>query len=131
MGYKEFLQTVMARGQFETEADAEKAMQVVFSALAERLTGAQLEQLSGFLPIELRRYLQQGKLPSEVSDDLLGILRRKEGMDATVAGYHARAVLSGVIATLPAGDLPEILSMLPGDVRELCMVESWVKEERC
>ena len=122
--YKEFLKYLERVGAMTEEA-AEKAAVSVLCVLEQRITSNEAEDLEAQLPRKLRELVHRCERHEGVRPRSI---RRKEFM--TMVAEHlgeppeevepiVRAVFQAVRAQVSEGEVDDVASQLPGDLREL------------
>ena len=122
MKYDQFVKQVEARGSFENREHAEKAVRATLSVLGSRLAGGETKDLASQLPPEVGAALPQtGGGETFGLDEFLRRVASEEGTGCgpDVVRQHARAVLNTLSESVTEGELEDVRSQLPGDLRSL------------
>ncbi len=103
MDYNQYVKLVKERVLFSADADAVRSIRAVLEVLSERLSADEADNLRALLPKELKPYLSsEGQAVSFGMNEFLARIGAREGVDASIARYHAQAVLSVLASAVPA-----------------------------
>jgi uncharacterized protein (DUF2267 family) len=125
--YDEFVAQVQKRAGIDSREQAERAIQATLETLAERLVGGEPKDLAAQLPPELATYLRQpfaGAGEDLRLDDFFVIVSEREGVPEVDAAFHARVVCGLVAEVVSMGEIENVRSQLPADIRQLFEVEN-------
>jgi uncharacterized protein (DUF2267 family) len=121
---EEFLTRVSQRAGLNPE-HARRAVEAVLEALADRISGGQVDQLAGQLAPELRPPLERGKSQSKgaarrlsLAEFLKGIAER-EGVTPEEASEHARAVFATLREAISEKEFSDVTAQLPDEYAAL------------
>ncbi len=127
MKYDEFVAQVQKRASIDSREQAERAIQATLETLAERLVGGEPKDLAAQLPPELAIYLQQpfaGAGEDLQLDEFFEIVSQREDVPAVDAEFHARVVCGLLAEVVSIGEIENVRSQLPADIRQLFEVEN-------
>lgn len=127
MKYDEFVAQVQKRAEIDSREQAERAIEATLETLAERLVGGEPKDLAAQLPPELASYLQQpfaGAGEDLTLDDFFVIVSEREHVPETEAAFHARVVCGLLAEVVSMGEIENVRSQLPSDIRQLFEVEN-------
>lgn len=127
MKYDEFVAQVQKRAGIDSREQAERAIQATLETLSERLEGGEPKDLAAQLPPELATYLQQpfaGAGEDLTLDDFFVIVGEREGVPQADADFHARVVCGLLAEVVSMGEIENVRSQLPADIRQLFEVEN-------
>lgn len=119
-----FTDRVASRAGLDRAA-AQRAIEAVLEALAERISGGQADDLAEQLPPELRTPLQLGKVRSHAAArplslrEFVDLVAEQEGVTPDAAHEHAQAVLSTLRESVSPKELSDTLAQLPDEYRAL------------
>jgi uncharacterized protein (DUF2267 family) len=120
----EFVARVARRAGLDRDT-ALRAVDAVLEALADRISGGQVDDLASQLPAELHPPLERGKAqsnaaarPLSLRDFVRGIAER-EGVGPQAAGDHARAVFATLREAVSDKEFADMTAQLPDDYRAL------------
>ncbi|MBI3184190.1 MAG: DUF2267 domain-containing protein [Myxococcales bacterium] len=122
--YKDFLKELEREGPLTSEL-SERAATAVLCALEQRIIRDEAEHLEAQLPQRLRFLLQRCEkheelLPREIDrESFLRLVGEHLGKSAEESEPIARAVLRVVSRRVTAGEIQDVLSQLPADMRAL------------
>jgi uncharacterized protein (DUF2267 family) len=111
-------------GTFD-EHRAQRALNAVLHALRDRLTVNEAVQLGSQLPVLIRGYYYEGWKPSGKPvrerhlDEFLGRIDAAFRDDKVEADLIARAVFSLLSSRVSQGEIQDVVSILPREVKEL------------
>lgn len=120
----EFVERVGRRGALDRNA-ARRAAEAVLEALADRITGGQVDDLAAQLPEALHPPLQRGKDQSNAAarplslDEFVAGIAEREGAPPAQAYEHARAVCATLREALSEKEFSDTAAQLPDDYRAL------------
>lgn len=118
--HDEFIEAVEARALFKNTTDAEKTIRFVLELLGRRLARGEAADLAEELPPELRSFvLQSINAEGFGLEEFLTRLGVKEGISLSEAERRARAVLTVIAENISPGELDDILTELPEELRDL------------
>jgi uncharacterized protein (DUF2267 family) len=113
----EFLAAVRDRGEYVSQAEAERASRTVLSALAARLAGGEAKDLAAQLPPELQPAILDAERPggpwAAGEQEFLTRLAEELGATPETARWDASAVLSTLAEAVSGGELNQLLTQLP------------------
>lgn len=122
MKYHEFLAVTRDRGEYDSQAEAERVARVVLGALGSRLTRDEAEDFGSQLPEPLADAPLSESLQAtrwNVNEFLQHVSTQLPGADTDAARRGARAVLSTVADSIDSGQLNHLLTQLPSSYAEL------------
>jgi uncharacterized protein (DUF2267 family) len=118
--YEEFLDRVGRRAGLDRE-HARRAAEAVLEALADRISGGEVDDLAGRLPVELRPALERGNAQSRgaarrlsLSEFLRGVAER-EGVTPEQAREHARAVFATLREAIGEEEFADVTAQVPDE----------------
>jgi protein-L-isoaspartate(D-aspartate) O-methyltransferase len=116
-----FLNQVQNRAHLSTLDAAQRATRATLETLAERLGPRESRQLGARLPREIQDYLLTGSPVTErfSSDEFLGRVSEREGVDLQESTHHARAVIEVLGQAVSAVEMIDVLHRLPADYARL------------
>src|SRR2546423_12113163 len=110
MDYDGFLSIVRRWTDADRDA-AERAVRATLQTLAEPCSPAIARAVAAQLPPELLGWLHTTTDPERIDvDEFLARLAAREGVDATTAEEHTRAVFRALRAALPADELRRLVA---------------------
>jgi uncharacterized protein (DUF2267 family) len=101
--------------------DARRATQAALEALANRISGGEVDDLAAWLPNELQQPLARGKAKSKGAarpltlEQFVQEIADLEGVDAERARLHARAVFSVLRETISREEFRDVFEQLPDE----------------
>jgi uncharacterized protein (DUF2267 family) len=119
-GADEFIRRVAERAGLDTER-ARHATHAVLTALAERISGGEVEDLAERLPAELHAPLKVGNERSNgvarkmSLAEFEALVARLEGVSPAEAHGHVRAVLTTLRETVGAEEFSDVSAQLPDE----------------
>lgn len=119
-----FLKELQARGGLARDL-AERSAVSVMCAIEQRLYGGEASDLEAQLPMRLRELLQRcprhgGSVPERFGKDaFLQMIANDLDVDVEEAEHLARVVLETVRGRLSDGEVDDVSSQLPADLRAL------------
>ncbi len=125
--YDEFVAQVQRRASIDSREQAERAIEATLETLAERLIGGEPKDLAAQLPPELAAYLRQpfaGAGEDLTLDEFFEIVSKRENMPVAEAAFHARVVCGLLAEVVSMGEIENVRSQLPSDIRQLFEVEN-------
>lgn len=120
----EFVDRVARRAALDRDA-ARRAAEAVLEALADRITGGQVDDLAAQLPEALHPPLQRGKAQSNAAarplslHEFVGGIAEREGVPPGQAFEHARAVFATLREAVSEKEFSDTVAQLPDDYRAL------------
>jgi uncharacterized protein (DUF2267 family) len=117
----DFLDQVQNKAHLPTLDAALRATRATLETLAERLGPTESRQLGARLPPEIQEYLLIERPVTErfSSDEFLGRVSEREGVDLPAGTHHARAVIEVLAQAVPATNMIDVLDRLPADYARL------------
>jgi uncharacterized protein (DUF2267 family) len=118
LGADDFIRRVAERAGLDTER-ARHATHAVLTALAERISGGEVEDLVARLPTELHAPLTVGNERSNGAArkmslaEFEALVAQLEGVSATEAHVHVRAVLATLRETVGPDEFSDVSAQLP------------------
>lgn len=134
MQFREFLGQVQHRAELPTLGHALSATRATLETLGERLAGGEPAQLAAQLPREIAHLVTLGSPSSMGSgqrfniDEFINRVSLREGVEPPQAAHHAQAVLQVLASAVSPGEMAQVRSQLPEDIRRLLPGESIVPE---
>jgi uncharacterized protein (DUF2267 family) len=128
LSYDEWVNRVAELAKIDRDRAA-RATEAVLEVLAMRITAGQVEDLAPFVPVELRRALENGVARSggkAMRLSLEAFLRevaRRERLPRAEAYKHARAVLAVLREAVGEKEFSDTAAQFPGEYRELLRQE--------
>jgi uncharacterized protein (DUF2267 family) len=125
--YDEFVAQVQRRADIDTREQAERAIRATLETLAERLVGGEPKDLAAQLPPELATYLRQpfaGAGEDLKLDEFFEVVSQREGVPLAEAVFHTRVVCGLLAEVVTMGEIENVRSQLPADLRQLFEVEN-------
>jgi uncharacterized protein (DUF2267 family) len=121
MQTQSFLGQVQHKAHLPTLDDALRATRATLETLAERLGPDEAHHLAAQLPREVQYCLLTGVAAPErfSSDEFLGRVSAREGVDLPESVHHARAVLDVLSDAVSSGEMMNVLDRLPDDYARL------------
>jgi uncharacterized protein (DUF2267 family) len=116
VNHDEFVAAVRERGEYAGQSEAEQVATWVLEVLARRLTPEQASDLAAQLPDPLAKAVQRrGDQPAETfgAEEFLRQVAERIGARPGTAEWDASAVLSTLADAVSAGQLNQLLSLLP------------------
>jgi uncharacterized protein (DUF2267 family) len=124
LSIEDFLTKVGHRAGLDRE-NARRALEAVLEALADRISGGQVDDLARELPAELRPALERGRAQSgeaarrlSLAEFVKGIAER-EGVTPEQAREHARAVFATLREAISEKEFRDITAQLPDEYAAL------------
>lgn len=117
-----FLTRVQQVGELSSRDEADRATRATLGALAESITGGQMDELTPGLPRELRAQVEQasGQARSFSKEAFLDRVTGGTGtVDTGKAETQARAVLRTLYEWAPAGEIDDTVRQLPSDLSDM------------
>ncbi|HEX7300160.1 MAG TPA: DUF2267 domain-containing protein [Solirubrobacteraceae bacterium] len=105
-------------------AGAQRAVEAVLEALAERIAGGEVDDLAASLPDELRAPLERGKARTNgkaqrmLLDEFIARVAEREGVSREAALDHAHAVFATLREVIPDKEWSDMLAELPREYSE-------------
>lgn len=117
----DFLGRVQSKARLPTLDAAQRATRATLQTLAERLGPDESRQLGAQLPREIQEYLLTAPDEPEgfSSDEFLGRVSEREGVELPEGTYHARAVIEVLGLAVSPGEMVDVLDRLPADYARL------------
>jgi uncharacterized protein (DUF2267 family) len=121
MHTRDFLGQVQSKARLPTLDAAQRATRATLETLAERLGPSESRQLAAQLPREIQEYLlTDSEVPEGFSsDEFLGRVSEREGVDLPEGTHHARAVIEVLGHAVPPAEMIDVLDRLPADYARL------------
>jgi uncharacterized protein (DUF2267 family) len=121
MQAQDFLGRVQNKAHLPTLDAAVQATRATLETLAERLGPNEARQLGIKLPREIQEYLLTGAPATErfSSDEFLGRVSAREGVDLGESTRHARAVIEVLSQAVSPVEMVDVLDRLPADYARL------------
>ncbi|GAA4838004.1 DUF2267 domain-containing protein [Saccharopolyspora rosea] len=122
MKYDEFLAVTRDRGEYRSQAEADRVARVVLGALGSRLTRDEAEDFGSQLPEPLADAPLSESLRAtrwNVDEFLQHVSSQLPDADTDAARRGARAVLSTVADSIDGGQLNHLLTQLPSSYADL------------
>lgn len=121
-----WLTELCEEGHFESESQAYSAFRAVLHGLRDRLPAGEAAQLAAQMPMLVRGFYFEGWKPAgalsrersaaEFIETVRGCLRENPKIDPA---YAIRAVFSFLVQKIAAGEIDDVRSILPPDIRGL------------
>ena len=118
----DFLGQVQNKAHLPTLDAALRATRATLETLAERLGPTESRQLGARLPPEIQKCLltpHTAVTERFSSDEFLGRVSEREGVDLPESTHHALAVIEVLAQAVPAVEMIEVLDRLPADYARL------------
>lgn len=119
---EDFLARVQQLGELGDRTEAERATRATLRALAESITGGQMDDLAPGLPMGLRPEIEQARGQAR-SFDKGAFLDRVTGglgtVDIDKAETQVRAVLRTLYERAPEGEIGDTIGQLPPDLARM------------
>ena len=122
MRTSEFLGRVQSKAHLPTIEAALRATRATLGTLAERLGPNESRQLGAQLPREIQECLASYTVDMAAqfsSDEFLGRVSEREGVELPEGTHHARAVIDVLTHAVSAIELIDVLDRLPADYARL------------
>lgn len=124
MEYEKFLWEVQHLADLDTRERAEGATLATLETLAERLSGAETQQLCSQLPPELAQRLQQHQQEGHRGESfaLEEFIRRvgdREQVELPAAANHVRLVFGVLAEAVTAAEMHQVRTLLPAEFQPL------------
>lgn len=135
MHFSEFLGQVQHRAQLPSLGHALTATRATLVTLGERLAGGEPRQLAAQLPREIAHFVSTGAPDSMGSgqrfdlDEFITRVSLREGVEPALAAHHAQAVLGVLDSAVSPGEMAQVRTQLPADIRRLLDAGGIVPEE--
>lgn len=120
----EFVERVAIRTGLDLDG-ARRATDAVLEALADRISGGQVDDLADQLPLELHPALERGKVRSHGAarplslEDFVRVVAELEGVPPDAAREHARAVVSTLRDAVSDKEFADTMTQLPDQYQVL------------
>lgn len=106
-------------GHFESRRQAEKSLKAVLETLARRLPRDKADRFWHYLPSGIELFVRHEKEHEKFSlDEFFDLVAELEQGTFSDAAHHSEAVIGVLQANIPAGELKDILSVLPPEYVE-------------
>lgn len=122
MNYDQFIKAVKETGSFESRDAAIKATKATLETMRERLLGDEASNLAAQLPADLAECLRgrEGQMGDNFKiDEFYRRISEREGVDASTAASHAKAVISVLGQAVSAGEFSDMRINFAKDYDEL------------
>lgn len=117
-----FLGRVQQLSGLDSRTEAEGATRATLRALAEAITGGQMDELCTGLPVGLRPEVEQARGQARSFDRgafLDRITGEIETVDLDKADRRARAVLTALYEWAPEGEIDDTIAQLPAKLSQM------------
>jgi uncharacterized protein (DUF2267 family) len=124
MRFEDFIEHVARRSGLQPH-DALRATEAVLEALADRISGGEVDDLAARLPAALQPPLERGKVQSNGAarplslDEFLRGSAEREGVTPEEAKEHARAVFATLREAVGEKEFSDVTAQLPKDYAAL------------
>jgi uncharacterized protein (DUF2267 family) len=122
MKHDEFIKHVQSVAQLDSREEAERATRATLETLKERIVGDEASQLAAQLPKDLAQCLQgrEGQFGEHFPiEEFYQRVSEKEGVEATAAATHVRAVFTVLQAAVTPGEFDDVRANFSEDYEEL------------
>lgn len=122
MKYDEFVKHVQSVAQLDSPENAKRAIQATFEVLGGRIYGNEAKDLASQLPEEMAQYLRghEGENGEYLSlQEFYEEVARKEGVDASAAANHVKAVFTVLAQAVTPGQFNHVRANLSDEYAEL------------
>lgn len=116
------LARVQQLGELDSRTEAERATRATLRALAESITGGQMDDLAPGLPATLRPEIEQARGQARSFDKATFLDRITGGLDTVdldKAEAQVRAVLGALYERVPAGEIEDTIGQLPPELARM------------
>lgn len=123
----EFIAKVQRRANLDSQEQAMLAIGATLATLAERLAGGEAKDLASQLPPEIGVFLLQpyaGIGDPFGLEEFFRLVSERAGIDLQDASLQARVVIGVLCEAVSMGEIENVRSQLPHDIRQLFMVEN-------
>lgn len=123
----EFVAKVQRRAGLSSPEAAFLAIGATLATLGERLAGGEVKDLASQLPPEIGEFLFQpmaGTGEPFGLDEFFWRVSQRAGLDLEDAALQARVVIGVLCEAVSMGEIENVRSQLPEDIRQLFMVEN-------
>ena len=123
----EFIAKVQRRADLDSQEEAMLAIGATLATLAERLAGGEAKDLASQLPPEIGVFLLQpyaGIGDPFGLEEFFRLVSERAGIDLQDASLQARVVIGVLCEAVSMGEIENVRSQLPQDIRQLFMVEN-------
>lgn len=123
----EFVAKVQRRADLSSPEAAFLAIGATLATLGERLAGGEVKDLASQLPPEIGEFLFQplaGMGEPFGLDEFFWRVSQRAGLDLEDAALQARVVIGVLCESVSMGEIENVRSQLPEDIRQLFMVEN-------
>ena len=123
----EFIAKVQRRAVLDSQEEAMLAIGATLATLAERLAGGEAKDLASQLPPEIGVFLLQpyaGIGDPFGLEEFFRLVSERAGIDLQDASLQARVVIGVLCEAVSMGEIENVRSQLPHDIRQLFMVEN-------
>ena len=123
----EFIAKVQRRADLDSQEEAMLAIGATLATLAERLAGGEAKDLASQLPPEIGVFLLQpyaGIGDPFGLEEFFRLVSERAGIGLQNASLQARVVIGVLCEAVSMGEIENVRSQLPHDIRQLFMVEN-------
>ena len=123
----EFIAKVQRRAVLDSQEEAMLAIGATLATLAERLAGGEAKDLASQLPPEIGVFLLQpyaGIGDPFGLEEFFRLVSKRAGIGMQNASLQARVVIGVLCEAVSMGEIENVRSQLPQDIRQLFMVEN-------
>jgi len=123
----EFIAKVQRRADLDSQEEAMLVIGATLATLAERLAGGEAKDLASQLPPEIGVFLLQpyaGIGDPFGLEEFFRLVSERAGIDLQDASLQARVVIGVLCEAVSMGEIENVRSQLPHDIRQLFMVEN-------
>ena len=116
----EFYDLVLKEAGLRDREEARKVSRAVLSTLASRLPVTEIEDLAAQMPAGLKELISATHFEKMHLEEFLGKIKEKAGLpDLKTAEHFSRAVFKVLKGFVTQGEIKDIVSVLPDDLKEL------------
>ena len=123
----EFIAKVQRRADLDSQEEAMLAIGATLATLAERLAGGEAKDLASQLPPEIGVFLLQpyaGIGDPFGLEEFFRLVSERASIGLQNASLQARVVIGVLCEAVSMGEIENVRSQLPHDIRQLFMVEN-------
>jgi uncharacterized protein (DUF2267 family) len=123
----EFVAKVQRRARLGSPEEALGIIGATLATLGERLAGGEVKDLASQLPPEIGLFLSEplaGAGEPFGLDEFFWRISQRAGIDLQDATLQARVVIGVLTEAVSMGEIENVRSQLPADIRQLFMVEN-------